>query len=199
MNDILQQLKALQVRIESLIKDSSGDCGKDFRDGGWTRVPSRRGSHGFKSVKLSNNSSSQSIISKNKYSILSSSTDNLHLAESSLHNLSDRSLDPFVGHDVKKDQRKPKNNVTTRRPRRRLYQQKFQLEGKCDQMCDQSVQNIPTIVKGHLSVTNQFQANINNNNWTYIRKLVNESKMKMQDIKMKRHNGTQTQNTNNWG
>jgi hypothetical protein len=65
-------------------------------------------------------------------------------------------------------------------------------------MCDQSVHNIPTIVNGHLSVINQSQANINNNNWTYVCKLVNESKMKMQDIKMK-DNGTQTQNTNNWG
>jgi hypothetical protein len=52
-------------------------------------------------------------------------------------------------------------------------------------MCDQSVQNIPTIVNGHLSVINQHLANINNNKWSYVRKLVEESKMKMQDSKMK--------------
>jgi hypothetical protein len=190
MNDILSQLKTLQVLTETLIKDSSGDYGKDLCDraidDNWTRVPSKRRSRNFKSIKSSNTSSSQSIISKNKYSILDSSTDNLHLAESSLPNLSDGSLDPFVSHDVRRDQRKPKNNITTRRPRKRLRQQKaIQLEDKCDQMCDLSVHNIPTIVNSHLSVINQSQASINNNKWTYVRKLVEESKMKMQDIKMK--------------
>jgi hypothetical protein len=134
------------------LKEQTADLCDRAIDDNWTRIPSKRRSCDFKSIKSSNNSSSQSIISKNKYSILSSSTDNLHLAESSLPNLSDGSLGPFVGHDVRRNPRKPKNNVTTRRQRKRLHQQKaVQLEDKCDQMCDQSVHNIPTIVNGQLT------------------------------------------------
>jgi hypothetical protein len=82
IDDILAQLKSLQEMTESQKRDSSGDW-KDPYDqvtDEWICVPSKRSYGDSKSTKSFINSSSRSIMCKNKYSTLSSLTDNSYLA-----------------------------------------------------------------------------------------------------------------------
>jgi hypothetical protein len=168
IEDILSHLKSLQTVIETLKQDSSYEHGKDFDDqvtDDWYSRPSIWRFNEFKEMRFGNNLSSHSMVCPNEYSILSSSTGSPYQEESKVPNLTEGRPYPFGSYVKRRDQVIPKNRVFPRRLSNKAYQLKtYHQEVKDDLLCEQSVNNIPTIVNGHLNFNNQPLASDNNIN-----------------------------------
>jgi hypothetical protein len=131
----------------------------------WSSRPSIRRFNEFKEMRSGNNLLSHYTVCPNEYSILSSSTGSPYQEESKVPNLTEGRPYPFRSYVKRRDRGIPKNKVFPRRLSNKAYQPKtYHQEVKDDLWCEQSVNNIPTIVNGHLIYNNQPLASDNNIN-----------------------------------